>query len=41
MQEGFANQVPVEFELHGYELTVPSGHLLLQFHTPGSDLFQP
>jgi FkbM family methyltransferase len=41
MQEGFANQVPVKFELHGYELTVPSGHFLLQFHTPGSGGFQP
>lgn len=41
MQEGFADQVPVDFELHGYELSVPSGHILLQFHTPGSNVFQP
>ncbi len=34
-------QVPVDFELHGYELTVPSGHVALQFHSPGGGLFQP
>jgi len=41
MQEGFADQVPISFELHGYELAVPSGHPLLQFHTPGAGGFQP
>lgn len=41
MQAGFAMQVPVDFNLHGYELTVPSGHVLLQFHSPGGGLFQP
>ena len=41
MQEGFADQVPVKIELHGYELTVPSGHVMLRFYTPGSGLFQP
>lgn len=41
MQEGFADQVPVTFDLYGYELTVPSGHVLLQFHAPGSGGFQP
>jgi len=41
MQEGFDSQTPVEFELHGYELSVPSGHVLLRFLTPGSGLFQP
>ena len=41
MQAGFAMQVPVDFDLHGYELTVPSGHVLLQLHSPGGGLFQP
>lgn len=41
MQAGFAMQVPVDVDLHGYQLTVPSGHVLLHFHTPGSGLFQP
>ena len=41
MQEGFADQVPIVFELHGYELAVPPGHPLLQLHTPGASGFQP
>jgi FkbM family methyltransferase len=41
MNEGFANQVPIKFELHGYELAVPSRHVLLQYHAPGSGGYQP
>jgi FkbM family methyltransferase len=41
MQEGFEDQVSVDFVLHGYELAVPSGHPLLRFHTPGASGFQP
>lgn len=41
MQEGFADQVPVTLAFHGYELTVPSGHVMRQFHTPGSGIYQP
>jgi len=41
MREEFASQVPVTFELHGYELAVPSRHVLLRYHAPGGDGFQP
>jgi FkbM family methyltransferase len=41
MSEEFATQVPVRFELHGYELAVPSRHVLLRYQAPGSDEYQP
>lgn len=37
----FAGQVPVSFQFYGYDLTVPSKHPLIAFHTPNSGNYQP
>jgi len=39
--QGFASQKPVEFELHGYQLTIPSNHLLVHVLNPQSSAFEP
>ncbi len=39
--QSFAGQVPVSFHFCGYDLTVPSKHPLIGFHTPNSNIYQP
>jgi FkbM family methyltransferase len=39
--QNFAGQTPVTFRLCGYDLSLPSKHPLIRFHTPNSNIYQP